>query len=224
MDFDMDEQALRQQIIEHCLMMNENGLNQGVAGNISVRAGDRMLITPTSIPYDQMAPSDIVVMPFDAEYGVWNGPKPPSSEWRFHLDIMLSRPDVEAIVHAHPMYCTSLAIGRREIPACHYMVAAFGGNSVRCADYATYGTKELSRNALAALEDRSACLLANHGAIATGHDLPNAMWRAIELETIAHQYVNALLLGNPVILSDDLVEEARIKGFSNNYAGQARSS
>lgn len=216
----MTEADVRKQIIAHCLMMNENGLNQGVAGNISVRLGDRMLITPTSIAYDKLVPEDIVTMRFDGEYGAWEGPRPPSSEWRFHLDIMLSRPDVGAIVHSHPMYCTSIAITRRAIPACHYMIAAFGGTDVRCAEYATYGTKELSINALKALENRSACLLANHGAISTGHDLQNAMWRAVELEAIAQQYFNALLMGGPVILSDEVMEETRIKGFSSNYAGQ----
>ncbi|MFA3919953.1 class II aldolase/adducin family protein [Ruegeria hyattellae] len=216
----MSDSSIRQVIIEHCLLMNKNGLNQGVSGNISVRFENSMLITPTSVPYDQMSAEDIVEMPMDGEYGTWFGPKAPSSEWRFHLDIMLSRKDVEAIVHVHPMYCTSLAISRREIPACHYMIAAFGGINVRCADYATYGTEELSTNALAALEDRSACLLSNHGSIATGHSLPNAMWRAVELETIAHQYFNSLMIGNPVVLSDDLIEETRIKGFSHNYTGQ----
>lgn len=215
------EYEVREQIIEHCLLMNKNGLNQGVAGNISVRMGHRMLITPTSIPYDRMRPEEIAVMRLDGEYGAWEGPKAPSSEWRFHVDIMTSRPDVGAIVHAHPMYCTSVAMTRRNIPACHYMIAAFGGNDVRCADYATYGSKELSIAALKALEGRTACLLANHGAIATGHDLANAMWRAVELETIAQQYFNTLLMGGPVVLSDELIEETRRKGFSN-YAGQAK--
>lgn len=220
----MQEIDIREQIVAHCRMMNSNGLNQGVAGNISVRHGAGMLITPTSIPYNEMVPADIAFMPFGGDYGAWQGPKPPSSEWRFHLDIMTSRSEVGAIVHAHPMYCTSIAITRREIPACHYMIAAFGGNNVRCAGYATYGTKELSLAALKALEGRTACLLANHGSIVLGHDLPNAMWRAVELETIAQQYFNALLLGGPVVLTDELIEEVRVKGFSTNYAGQSRSS
>ena len=216
----MTELEIRKQIIEHCLLMNRYGLNQGVAGNISVRLGNSLLITPTSIPYDELVPEDVAVMSLNGDYGSWEGPKAPSSEWRFHVDIMISRPDVGAIVHAHPVYCTSLAIARKEITACHYMIAAFGGNNVRCADYATYGTKELSIAALKALRDRSACLLANHGAIATGWDLPNAMWRTVELETIARQYFNALQIGGPVVLSDELVEETRIKGFLDDYGAQ----
>lgn len=213
----MQDLEIRRDIVAHCRMMNASGLNQGTAGNISVRANDRMLITPTSIPYDVMQPEEIAELPFDGEYGAYVGPKTPSSEWRFHFDIMASRPDVQAIVHAHPLYCTSLAITRQLIPACHYMIAAFGGTDVRVADYATYGTKELSVNALKALEGRSACLLANHGAIATGSSLADAMWRFIELETIAHQYINALQIGTPVILSDEQIEEVGRKGFASTY-------
>ena len=128
-----------------------------------------------------------------------------------------------AIVHGHPLYCTSLAITRRPIPACHYMIAAFGGTDVRVADYATYGTKELSVNVLAALEGRSACLLANHGAIATGSSLDDAMWRFIELEAIAHQYMNALLIGDPVILTDAEIEEVGSKGFASTYGAYHKS-
>ena len=136
---------------------------------------------------------------------------------------MRSRPDVNSIVHSHPLYSTSLAIARRSIPACHYMIAAFGGTDVRVADYATYGTKELSINALKALEGRSACLLANHGAIATGRSLADAMWRAIELETIAHQYINSLLIGGPVILTETQIEEVGRKGFASTYGSHGRS-
>ena len=213
----MQDLYLRLDIIAHCRMMNATRLNQGTAGNISVRVGDRMLITPTSIPYDEMKPEEIAALPFDGEYGAYVGPKAPSSEWRFHFDIMAARPDVQAIVHAHSLYCTSLAITRRSIPACHYMIAAFGGTDVKVADYATYGTKELSVNALKALEGRSACLLANHGAIATGSSLPDAMWRLNELEMIAHQYFNALLIGAPVVLTDEQIEEVGRKGFASTY-------
>jgi L-fuculose-phosphate aldolase len=126
---------------------------------------------------------------------------------------MKSRPEVGAIVHTHATFATVLAIARREIPACHYMIAAFGGNNVRCAEYATYGTKELSQNALKALEGRSACLLANHGLIATGPTLAKAMWAAVELETIAKQYYYALQLDSMAILSDEQIEDTR-KGFA----------
>lgn len=216
----MTELDLRREIIAHCLRMNAAGINQGVSGNISVRFGDRMLITPTSVPYDRLLPEDIASMSLAGNDGAFEGPKPPSSEWRFHLDIMRSRPEVGAIVHTHPTYCTSLAIARRSIPACHYMIAIFGGDDVRCADYATYGTEQLSANVLKALEDRSACLLANHGAIATGYDLANAFWRAVELETIARQYFNALLIGGPVLLTAEEMKDTFAKGLGSNYAGQ----
>ena len=166
-----------------------------------------MLISPSSIPYDEMEPSMIASMPIHGEYGSWNGPLRPSSEWRFHLDILRERPEVSATVHAHPPYCTALAVTRKSIPACHYIIAVFGGNSIRCADYATFGTKELSRAALSALEGRSACLLANHGSIATGENLSRAMWLAVELETIARQYFHSLLIGGPVILSDEQIAD-----------------
>ncbi len=218
----MTELDIRRDIIAHCLMMNGSGLNQGVSGNISARYEDRMLITPTSIPYDRMLPEEIVSMSLGADDGAWEGPRPPSTEWRFHRDILRARPEVGAIVHAHPTYCTSLAMTRRSIPACHYMIAVFGGDSVRCADYATYGTEQLSLNALAAMEGRSAVLLANHGAIATGHDLGNAMWRAVELETIARQYYNALLIGGPVLLTEAEMQETFDKGLAANYGGMAK--
>lgn len=218
----MTELDIRRDIIAHCLKMNVNGLNQGVSGNISVRSGERMLITPTSIPYDRMQPDEIASMSLGEDYGAWEGPRPPSTEWRFHLDIMRARPEVGAIVHAHPTYCTSLAIARRSIPACHYMIAVFGGDDVRCADYATYGTEALSTNVLKAMEGRSAVLLANHGAIATGYDLANAMWRAVELETIARQYFNALLIGGPVLLTAEEMQETFAKGLAANYGGVAR--
>lgn len=201
------ERELREAIIEKCRFMNACGVNQGTSGNISARFEDRMLITPSATPYDAMTPDMIASMPFDAEYGSWEGPLKPSTEWRFHFDILKSRPDAGAVVHAHPTYCTALAIARKPIPAVHYMMAAFGGTDVRCAPYATFGTAELSQYALEALEDRSACLLANHGSITVGADLEKAMWLAVELETIARQYYNTLLIGGPVILSDEDIAE-----------------
>jgi L-fuculose-phosphate aldolase len=203
----LKETALRQAIIDQCRWMNTSGLNQGTSGNISVRHGDTLLITPSATPYEAMDVDMIDAMPIEGEYGAWEGPLKPSTEWRFHLDIMRERPEVGAIVHTHSTYATTLAIGRREIPACHYMVAAFGGNNVRCADYALYGTRELSNHALAALRDRSACLLANHGMIVLGENLDQAMWRAVELETLAKQYLLSLTIGGPAILSDDQIKE-----------------
>ena len=208
-----EERKLREAIIAKCRWMNDSGLNQGTSGNISVRYGDVMLITPSATPYHAMEPAMVATMPLTGEYGAWDGPLKPSTEWRFHHAIMKSRPEVGGIVHTHSTFATALAIARKSIPAAHYMIAAFGGNDIRCADYATYGTKQLADNALKALEGRTGCLLANHGVIATGTNLDKAMWLAVELETIAKQYYYALMLGEPHILSDALLEETH-KGFA----------
>jgi L-fuculose-phosphate aldolase len=192
------------------------GINQGSAGNISVRDGDAMLITPSAIPYEDMTPDMTARMTLDGDYGAWEGPKRPSSEWRFHLDIMRARPEVGAIVHTHAPYATALAMARREIPPCHYMIARFGGGTVRCAPYALFGTAELSAHALAALEGRSACLLANHGFIATGASLAAAMAAAVELEALAKQYALSLAVGGPVLLSDDEIAAA-LHQFATAY-------
>jgi len=213
----VSENGLRKEIIVQCLAMNAAGLNQGTSGNLSVRHGEGMLITPSGVPYEQLESGDIVRVEADGSY---RHDLPPSSEWRFHRDIYLSKPDVNAIVHAHPPYCTALAICGLEIPAIHYMIAVSGGNSIRCAPYATYGTQDLSDAALAALEDRTACLLANHGMIATGPNLAKAMWIAIEVETLARQYVNVRQLGNPVILPDEeidrVIEKFKTYGLKPN--------
>jgi L-fuculose-phosphate aldolase len=211
---DSEELQLREAIIAKCQWMNASGLTEGTSGNISARCGGRMLITPSATPYEKLEPEMIASMPIGGEYGAWDGPLKPSTEWRFHLDIMIARPEAGAIVHAHSTFATVLAILRREIPACHYMIAAFGGDTVRCARYATFGTKALSRNALAALEGRNSCLLANHGMIATGPSLEKAMWNATELETLARQYYYALALGKPAILTAAQMDDAR-KGFAS---------
>ena len=205
---------LRQSMIAACIRMNDIGLNQGTSGNISVREGDHMLITPSATPYEDLRPAMIASMPLKGDYGTWKGPKIPSTEWRFHLDIMKARPQVGAIIHLHAPFCTALAITRKAIPACHYMIAAFGGNNVRCAGYARYGTKALSTLALKALKDRYACLLANHGMIALGETLNKAVWRAIELEGIAKQYIYACQAGKPVILNRDDIKQTS-KGFES---------
>lgn len=208
-----EELALRTEIIARCREMNASGINQGTSGNISARWGDRMLITPSAIPYDAMEPGMIASMPLSGGTGEWEGPLKPSTEWRFHLRLLQSRPDMNAVVHAHSTYCTTLAMARKGIPAAHYMIAAFGGNDVRCAGYARYGTGELADLAIAAMEGRTACLLANHGMIALGESLSKAMWRAIELETIARQYYLTLAIGGPVVLTREEIDET-LKGFS----------
>jgi len=183
-----EERQLREAIIAKCRWMNASGLNQGTSGNISARYKHRMLITPSATPYEALKPEMIASMPIEDDHGAWEGPLKPSTEWRFHLDIMRARPDAGSIVHTHSTYATVLAIARKPIPACHYMVAAFGGNDIRCAGYARYGTQALSELALEALEGRNGCLLANHGMIAVGANLEKAVWLAVELETLARQY------------------------------------
>ena len=205
----MTEDLLRRSIVQACRSMNADGLNQGMSGNISVRCGARMLITPTATSYDEMTAEDVASMMVDDTTGGWSGPKRPSSEWRMHRDILLGRPEFGAVVHAHPVSCTALAMMRRGIPACHYMVATFGGEDVRCAGYATFGTAELSAKVLLALQDRSACLIANHGMIACGRDLSQAMWRATELEALARQYTACLAVGRPTLLSSVEIAEAQ---------------
>ncbi len=199
----MNEKHLRAAIVAQCRAMNAAGLNQGSAGNISARIGEAMLITPTAIPYDAMRPDMLARLPLCGEYGAWSGTHKPSSEWRFHLDILRARPDVGAIVHCHAVYATALAMLHKPIPAAHYMIAVFGGPNVRCTGYAPYGTKELSDLAVAGLEARNGVLLGNHGMIAVGETLAQAMWRANELETLAKMYYLALAVGEPVVLSDE---------------------
>lgn len=217
----MKEKDLRQQIVVECRRMNALGINQGTSGNISARIGDAMLITPSAIPYDELRPDMIALMPLHGEYGAWRGKVKPSSEWRFHLDIMRARPDVGAIVHTHAMYSTILSMLRKPIPAAHYMIAAFGGPTIRCTDYAPFGTKELSDLAVEGLKDRHGVLLGNHGMIACGTDLGQAMWRAAELETLARMYHSALAVGKPVILPDDEIMRIveRFKGYGYRPAG-----
>ena len=206
-----EERSLREEIIAKSLEMGTTGLNQGTSGNISARYEDRLLITPSATPYDSLEPEMIASISIDENSGSWSGPLKPSTEWRFHLELMRKRPEIRVVIHAHSLYCTSLAMTRKEIPACHYMVAAFGGNNVRCSPYATYGGEALSKLAIEAMEDRTACLLANHGMIVVGENLSQAMWRAIELETIAHQYFISLQIGGPEILTDPDLDAVHAK-------------
>jgi L-fuculose-phosphate aldolase len=201
-----NDRAKRQSIINACLQMNQSGINQGTSGNISLRHEDGMLITPTSTPYEAMQPAQIVFVNLD---GSFDARQRPSSEWRFHRDILKARPEVNAVVHAHPPYATMLAIMGLEIPPIHYMIACAGGDTVRCAPYATFGTEELSRHAVTALQDRSACLLAHHGMIAIGSSLGKAMGLAVEVETLARQYHGCLQIGTPPLLSKAEIENVR---------------
>jgi L-fuculose-phosphate aldolase len=198
-----EERALRREIVEAAKRMNAIGLNQGTSGNISVRCGEDFLITPSSLPYDTMKPDDIMKMSFD---GTFEGKHRPSSEWRFHRDILRQREDVNAVLHCHSVYATTLAIHHRSIPAVHYMVGVAGGNSIRCARYATFGTQALSDAALEALDGRLACLLGQHGQISLGKNVAGALWLAVEVETLARMYVQALPLGEPPVLPDEEME------------------
>lgn len=186
-----------------CREMNRLGINQGTSGNVSVRVPGGFLVTPTGIPYDVLSPALMVEMDFGGRHA---GDVEPSSEWRFHRDILASRQDANAVVHCHAMFATTLAIARLDIPPLHYMVAAAGGATIRCAPYATYGTQELSDAALAALEGRRACLLANHGMIAIGADLAGALALAVEVEALAAQYWRSLQVGGPKLLSGQEIE------------------
>ena len=206
MSMTADELDKRQAIIDACCRMNALGINQGTSGNISVRFGNGLLITPTSVPYDAMTPDQIVFMAMDGSHAA---SQKPSSEWRFHLDILKARADINAVVHAHPTYCTILAIMGTDIPPVHYMIAAAGGDNIRCAPYATFGTEELSEHAVRALVGRFACLLDHHGMIAIGRTLDKAMWLAVEVETLARQYHGCLQIGKPPLLSSAEIERVR---------------
>jgi L-fuculose-phosphate aldolase len=199
----MHEPELRKQIIATALEMNALRLNRGKSGNVSARIEDGFLVTPTGLAYELMQPEDIVPMALD---GTARGARLPSSEWRFHRDIYAARDEVRAVVHAHSPFATSLSCLGRDIPPFHYMIAVAGGKDVRCASYATFGTQELSDNALRALEGRNACLLANHGMIAVGKSLGAALALAVEVEALAEAYWRALQIGTPILLSDREME------------------
>ncbi|WP_019906142.1 class II aldolase/adducin family protein [Methylobacterium sp. 77] len=205
-------------IVEAMRSLITLGLSQGTAGNVSVRFGDGFLMTPSGIPADELRPDDIVPMTME---GTHRHALVPSSEWRFHRDILRQRPEIGAVVHAHPTYCTAFAMCGREIPAVHYMIAAAGGPTIRCAPYAPYGTEELSIAAVTALDGRLGCLLANHGMIATGRDLAKALWLAVEMEALCRQYAVALQVGQPVILSD--AEIARTVKRFESYGPRSRT-
>jgi L-fuculose-phosphate aldolase len=192
---------LRNAVIEVALQLNTAGIAVGTSGNVSVRADPGYLITPTGIPYEALAPGDVVQM--DMAGRVAPGQLQPSSEWRFHQDIFKTYPDVQAIVHTHSTYATALACTRRGIPAFHYMVARAGGASIPCAPYATFGTQALSDHVVETLRGCKACLLANHGVVATGGDPSGAFRLSWEVEELAKQYCISLQLGGPILLPDD---------------------
>jgi len=189
---------LRVQLIATARAMQPAGLNRGTSGNVSVRCGDGFYITPTGLPYESLTADDIPLMALDGSH---EGRCKPSSEWRFHRDLYAARPEVGAVLHAHSPFAVSLACLRRAIPPFHYMIARFGGDTIRCTDYAIFGSPKLSTAAMLAMQDRKGCLLANHGLLVAGRDLAEAFALAIELEELCEQYWRACQLGEPVLLS-----------------------
>ncbi|WP_079433586.1 class II aldolase/adducin family protein [Zoogloea sp. LCSB751] len=214
----MNENVLREGLLATARSMAASGLNAGTAGNASVRCARGFLITPSGRPYEDCTGDDMALVAMD---GSWSGPYAPSSEWRIHRDIFAARPEAGAVLHAHSSFATALACHRRDIPAFHYMIARFGGDSIRCAPYATFGTQALSASALTALENRNACLLANHGMLVFGGDLRHTLALAIEFETLCEQYWRACQLGTPAVLGP--VEMAAVIARFKSY-GQAQAA
>ncbi len=205
-------QNKRENLLKIAQKLIETGLNKGTAGNASVRCDDGFLVTPSGMAVDEMSAASMVQMAFDGSY---EQGKIPSSEWRFHRDILASRIDVNAIVHTHSMFATTLACLHKDIPPFHYMIAVVAGDTIRCAPYALFGSQALSDNALAALTDRKACLLANHGMIALGRDLDDALAVTVEVENLCEQYWRALQLGEPHILTEAEMRDVfqQFKGY-----------
>jgi len=206
------------QIIETARKMNALGINRGTSGNVSARRedGEGILITPSGVEYDVIEEPDIVSMDWNGTWRCTREGRKPSSEWRFHLDILKARKEFGGVVHAHPIHATALAVHGRGIGAFHYMVAIAGGRDIRCAPYATFGTQALSDAVLEALQDRKACLMAHHGLVACGQDLSQALAIAVEVDTLAAQYLAALAIGEPPMLSDEEMDEI-LRRFDAGY-------
>lgn len=208
--------ALRSALIEACRDLRRLGLTHGTSGNVSIRRDtDTFFVSPTGLDYAVLEPADVPLMSLE---GRWYGRRRPSSEWRFHRDILATRREVGAVVHAHPRYATALACTGRGIPAFHYMVAVAGGRDIRCAPYRTFGSQALSEVALAALHERRACLLAHHGLIALGTEVARALSLAAEVENLAAQYAAALAIGGVGTL--DAQEMARVIEKFRTYGAQ----
>jgi L-fuculose-phosphate aldolase len=212
----MNEKKLRSEMVRITKQLDEQGLNRGTSGNLSVRFKDGMLITPSGMGAEGLTEDDIVFVNMD---GTSRGRWQPSSEWLFHRDIYMQRAEVGAVVHTHSVAATALACLRKAIPPFHYMIALMGGNTIRCAKYATFGTQQLSDYALAALRGRKACLLANHGMIAAGADLAEAFRITVEVETLSEMYLLALQAGGPVLLSAQEFRDAQ-----NRFAGYGQAA
>ncbi len=208
----------RNQIIEYSIKLNSTNLSPLRSGNISLRGKEDdkegYLITPSGKKYETLKAEDIVFMGLNEELRD-DSNQNPSSEWRFHRDIYLNKKEAQAIVHAHSPHATAVSSHGKTIPPFHYMIALAGGEDIKCADYATFGTEELSNNVIKALEKRSACLMSNHGQVAFGKNLEDAFELAQEVENICHQYTIALKLGEPKILSFE--EMKKVLEKAKNY-------
>ena len=206
---------LSEQLLKTSQKLAELGLNKGTSGNCSVRSEGGFLVTPSGMSVEEMTPASMVHMQFD---GSFEQGKKPSSEWRFHRDILASRPEINAVVHTHSMFATTLACLHQDIPPFHYMIAVVGGDTIRCAPYALFGSQALSDNALTALIDRKACLLANHGMIALGYDLEDALAVTVEVENLCEQYWRILQLN----LSPPLLNEAEMREVFQQFKGYGK--
>jgi L-fuculose-phosphate aldolase len=204
---------IKAEIIKHSKMLNSRKLSALRSGNISVRCNDGFLITPSGKKYSSLKIKDIIYVSLKGKFDKNKGT--PSSEWQFHQDIYKNKIEAKAIVHAHSTNATAVSTHKRRIPPFHYMVAMAGGHDIKCAKYATYGTRELSKNILKALKDRKACLIGNHGQIAFEENLPKAFELAEEVENISLQYITSLKLGKPKILS--LKEMKKVLSKAKNY-------
>ena len=218
----MTEQALREQLVAVARRMNASGLNQGTSGNLSARIPGGLLITPSSLSYEGMEPADLVAIesngrPRDAMA------RRPSSEWRLHADVLTARPEFQAVLHCHPVHATALACHDRGIPPFHYMTAVAGGDDIRCAPYATFGTDQLSQLTVEAMRGRKACLLARHGLVSAGETLDQALRIAVEVETLARMYLQALQLGEPPLLSPEQMKAVHAQ-FQGLHYGQSDQS
>lgn len=207
----MDELSLRKRVAETSAATVHERLNRVSSGNVSTRFGNGFLVTPSGVPSAEVSPEKVVFVTMD---GTWTGAMKPSSEWRFHRDLYAARPEIGAVVHVHSPFAVSIACLRRGIPPFNYMIAAAGGKTIPCADYATFGTQALSDNILAAMGGLRACLMANHGQVAVGRDLTQALAVAIEVESLCEQYWRACQLGTPILLTDAEMDEA-IAAFQN---------
>ena len=207
----------REQLLKIAQKLIATGLNKGTAGNASARCEGGFLVTPSGMVVEDMTAASMVKMQFDGSFEL---EKIPSSEWRFHRDILQSRTDINAVIHTHSMFATTLACLHKDIPPFHYMIAVVGGDTIRCAPYALFGSQALSDNALTALIDRKACLLANHGMIALGRDLDDALAVTVEVENLCEQYWR-ILQANP---NPPLLTEAEMREVFQQFKGYGKWS